>query len=670
MSFRLVRRFILIDSWPRSSSFNRTQCPRAALGLCLFLTFALFAQAQTPAGAQTPVVIVTLDTTRADRLGIYGYAQAKTPNLDSFARQGALFEQAITPVPITLPAHSSLFTGTYPLFHGVREFATTRLSSDLTTLAEIFRRQGYKTAAFIGSEALHSKYGLRRGFEIYDENFLEVTSSTGEERKAEAVVEAALQWLTQNPAPYFLWVHLFDPHDPYTPPEPFATQFSQEPYDGEIAYMDQQFGRLWKALPSESVVVVAGDHGESLGENGEKYHGIFIYDATVRVPLLVQVPGVSSRRITQQVRLIDIMPTLLQLLGWRIPDQVQGKSFLALMTSGGPYQEEPAYIESFYSRIHMGWSELQGYRTSSFKFIRAPRDELYDLKKDPRETTNLRASQPALALEYRAELEDLVNQYSAGDTGAEAAPLDQKELDKLRALGYIASSSSRRDAQTGRFQGADPKDKILLFNTMTEAFRLSSEETERSIDLLGQVLNEDPRIAVAHYMQGRNYMRSERYIQALEEFRETLKLSPDYVEAVYQLALAYAHLEKFGDAMSGFRRVTQMNPQHYKAYHQLAATQLRSNQVEEAVRNLESAVRIEPRFAVGRNDLARLYLFRNQYRKAIEELEAAIQTDPRLAPAYFNLGTAYLQVGEKEKARKAFARAKELNPELSIPEIP
>ncbi|MDA2933428.1 sulfatase-like hydrolase/transferase [Acidobacteria bacterium AH-259-D05] len=642
-----------------------TRYPRAGLWLCFFLCLSVFSQ------AQTPVVIVTLDTTRADHLGIYGYTKARTPNLDSFARQGAVFEQAITPVPITLPAHCSLFTGTYPLYHGVREFATSRLRSDLTTLAEIFREHDYKTAAFIGSEALHSIYGLKRGFEIYDENFLEVTASTGAERKAEAVVESALGWLKKNQAPYFLWIHLFDPHDPYTPPEPFATQFSQEPYDGEIAYMDQQFGRLWKALPSETVVVVVGDHGESLGEHGEKYHGIFIYDATVRVPLFIHIPGVLPRRISQQVGLIDIMPTLLQLLQWKIPNQVQGKSFLNLIRSRGRYQEEPAYTESFYSRIHMGWSELQGYRTSDFKFIRAPREELYDLKKDPGETKNLRASQQALALQHQAQLESLVKKYSVPlpESKREAA-LDRKQLEKLRALGYVARSSSRSDAQTPPFEGADPKDKILLFNTMTEAVRLSNSETSKSIDLLKQVLIEDPKIAVAHYMLGRNYMKLKRYIQALEEFRETLKLTPDYVEAAYQLALAYANLDQFDDAITGFRRVTQMNSQYYKAYHQLAAAQLRRDQVEEAVRNLETAVRIEPRFAVGRNDLARLYLFRNQHRKAIQELEAAIQADPRLVPAYFNLGTAYLRVGEKQKAKKAYARAKELNPKLNIPQIP
>lgn len=640
---------------------------------CFWLALLLPASGLAAGAAAPPsVVLITLDTTRADRLGAYGYTRGQTPHLDAFARQSVVFEQAVSPVPITLPAHCSLFTGTYPLFHGVRDFATSRLRPDLVTLAEIFRNHGYQTAAFISSEVLDSQFGVARGFQVYDEDLSYDPRNYGRERSAGEVAKAAVRWLQGVSGPFFLWVHFFDPHDPYRPPEPFASRFEDRPYDGEIAYMDQELGVLLKAIPEGSVVVVAGDHGESLGEHGEEYHGIFIYDATVRIPLLVRLPGAEPRRVPEQVRLIDVMPTLLQFLRWPIPEQVQGKSFLGLLLGRGRYEEEPAYLESFYSRIHLGWSELQGFRSQHYKFIRAPREEFYELGSDPGEEQNLRNSRQALALQYRTQLEQLVQKFSRSlAAGPEPGPaLSSEQLEKLRSLGYVAFSPAARDVSQPGFDRPDPKDKIELFNQLTRALRVAQEDPSQSNEILTRILTEDPDIAVAHYTRGRNYMRLERYIQAAEAFRETLERIPDYTDAVYHLALCYAHMGRVEDARTGFERVLQLNPRHYKAYHQLAAAQLRRQQVDDAIRNLETAVEIEPRFSEGRNDLGRLYLYRGEYAKAIEQFQAAITTTPGYALAYWNLGRTLLQIGEKEKARQAFERARRLNPQLQIPEIP
>src|SRR5262245_18623510 len=343
------------------------------------------------------LLLVSLDTVRADRLGCYHYAAAQTPNIDALAAGGLRFEQATTVVPLTLPAHSSLMTGTFPGWHGVRDNGGFYLEDDQLTLAEILRERGFRTGGFVGAFVLDRRWGIAQGFDRYFDDFDldRFPSAAGMDmiqRPGSEVVDRALEWLqTDRQQPFFAWVHLYDAHTPYEAPEPFRSRFPPTrdgAYDAEIASADAQIGRLVDALRADgrladTLVIVVADHGEMLGEHGELTHGFFIYEAATRIPLIVSGPGVPARVVADQVLIVDVMPTALALVGIKVPDQVQGTNLMPL--ARGEHLGLVAHSESWYPRYHYGWSELRSIQDERFKMIRAPRPELYDLATDPRE---------------------------------------------------------------------------------------------------------------------------------------------------------------------------------------------------------------------------------------------------------------------------------------------
>ena len=354
------------------------------------------------------VVLVTIDTLRADHIGCFGYQLVQTPHLDSLAARGTRFAQAVTPVPLTLPSHASILTGTYPFVHGVRDMGGFVLQESPPTLATLLSQAGFRTAAFVGSVTLDHRYGLNRGFATYDDDMPPAESEAGPrkpERRAEVVVERTLAWLAARPAGrFFLWVHFFDPHSPYDAPQPFHAQYADHPYDGEVAYADAQLGRLLEAVREQGVsdrtlFVVMGDHGESLGEHGESTHGIFLYDATTRIPLVIAGPGVPYGKVVQaQVRSIDVMPTILAAVKIKAGDLLQGVSLCPLIEGNGglPPESRFALMETIYPRTHLGWSELRAVRTTEWKYIQAPQEELYNLLTDPAESCNVVKSDVAV----------------------------------------------------------------------------------------------------------------------------------------------------------------------------------------------------------------------------------------------------------------------------------
>ena len=346
-----------------------------------------------PAAAPN-VVVITIDTLRADHLGCYGYKQIRTPNIDALAAEGARFERAYTAVPVTLPSHTVMFTGTYPMRSGMHDFAANKLGPGQPTLASVLKEHGYVTGAVIGSAVLDSRFGLNRGFDFYYDHFdfnrLQESNLEEMERPGNLVADVALDWLGQNyQKKFFLWMHLYDPHYPYHPPAPYAAEYQDHPYDGEIAFADSQVGRLIhflksKGLYENTMIVLTGDHGESLGEHGEKYHGFFIYNATLHVPFIIHLPGAASPRVVPGlVNLADLMPTVLQELKIDVPAQVQGQNLLPLMRTKEPGEDRTLYAETFLPRLHFNWSELRGVETDNYHFIDAPKPELYDLTKDP-----------------------------------------------------------------------------------------------------------------------------------------------------------------------------------------------------------------------------------------------------------------------------------------------
>ena len=416
----------------------------------------------TASTAPINVVVITLDTTRADRLTAYGFQGAEMPHLDRLARDGVVFDQATSVAPLTLPAHASLFTGLLPPSHGLRENATPSLSFDRTTLAETLRAHEFRTAAFVGSGVLDPDRGLSRGFDRYGA----ASESHGREaraaqRNAQVVVDEALHWLRGvGDSRFFLWVHLYDPHRPYQPPEPFASRYAHNPYVGEIAYADFQVGRLLEALDrqgvlDETIVIVAGDHGESLGEHGECDHGIFVYESVLRVPLIIRARSIEPRRVASVVRLIDVMPTVLELLDLPAPT-TDGVSLTGLMN--GERQELEAYAESIYPR-RFGWSPVRSLRDGRFKLIDAPRPELYDLEHDPFERRNVYSERPATAAALGRRLASLAGGQSwpaVRTVRDEVAPREVRE--RLAALGYL--SRGPIEAQPGRASLPDAKDVI------------------------------------------------------------------------------------------------------------------------------------------------------------------------------------------------------------------
>ena len=416
------------------------------------------------------VLIVSIDTLRADRLASYGYAHAQTPVLDRLAASGLRFTQATTVAPLTLPAHASLFTGTFPTFHGVRDNGQFYLADEQTTLAEVFKGQGYRTGGFVGAFVLDRRWGIAQGFDTYFDNFdlskYELAAGIdAAQRPADEVVSRAMAWLKEaSNKPSFAWVHLYDPHAPYAAPEPFASRFPATmhgAYDAEVAFVDAQVGRLLDALGDardETIVVVTGDHGESLGEHQEQQHGFFVYDAVTQVPLIVAAPGISPGAPTDQVRIVDVMPTVLEAAGIPVPAAVQGRSLLP--AARGQRLDLLALSESWYPRYHYGWSELTAVRDGRYKFIAAPRRELYDLLNDPGERTNLAPFNPQRVAALERALGEITGATSGSSKPQAPQQVDPDVEERLRALGYVGSSLSPR-ALEDRPRG-DPKDKIGL----------------------------------------------------------------------------------------------------------------------------------------------------------------------------------------------------------------
>ena len=427
----------------------------------VLLSLALTAGTCAPKSAEAPlgVVLITVDTTRADRLTPYGFMDASMPVFERLAREGVVFDQATSVAPLTLPAHASVLTGLWPPAHGVRDNVSLPLADTHVTLAEVLRGQGFRTAAFVGSDVLHSDRGLSQGFEYYrgpDHDFRFEQGAA--QRPAGEVVSEATGWLRHlDGARFFAWVHLYDAHRPYEPPEPFATRYANDPYVGEIAYVDAQIGRLLDALERErlldrTVVIVAGDHGESLGDHGERDHGVFVYESVLRVPLIVRAPLVPPGHVGSVVRLIDVMPTTLALLG--VPSPPTDGVRLTDAMAGRP-QELEAYSESLYPQ-RRGWSPLRALRDGRFKLIDAPRPELYDLERDPYEEHNLYARRAGLARAMQNRLAVLSGSDWQAHRVTSGETIAPDILARLSALGYMTGSPPADAAPRSLLP--DPKD--------------------------------------------------------------------------------------------------------------------------------------------------------------------------------------------------------------------
>jgi arylsulfatase A-like enzyme/Flp pilus assembly protein TadD len=638
-----------------------------------FLLIALNAAqaaAQTPEKSAPNVVLITIDTLRADHLGCYGYKQIKTPNIDALAADGARFTRAFSPVPVTLPSHTAMLTGTYPMLSGMHDFSGNKLSPQQPTLATVLKQSGYVTGAVVASAVLDSKFGLNQGFDFYYDHFdfsrLEEANLDEMERPGNVVADQTLDWLGKNSqTKFFLWMHLYDPHYPYKPPEPYSREYSTHPYDGEIAFADEQVGRLLhflkdKGVYQNTVIVLSGDHGESLGEHGEKTHGFFIYNATMHVPLIIHLPGKSvAQAVDDPVSLVDLMPTVLAALGAEIPSQVQGRNLLPTLRGDKSGRDRTVYGETFLPRIHFNWSELRGAENVKYHFIDAPRPELYDLAKDPGELRNLFADKKAVADEMRAQLTSLIRDNSAGKEMAEKTGLDPALMERLKALGY-AGFSGGGDLTTPNRNLPDPKDRIATYELISDAIADSQHgRYQESIEKLKAALKTEPQSVPAHYLQGLNYYRSKMYPEAVDELQKTVQLSPDYALAVFNLGMAQAHAGQIDASIVTLQRALQLDSTNFEAAYNLGVAYLQKSDLQAAAEAFRQSIAVNPELARSHRALGETLVYQDKLDEALTELRRAVELAPQDPSVHASLAKALAAKGLTAEAEQEMRRAQQ-----------
>ncbi len=638
--------------------------------------------AQVPSSQAPPpsVVLITIDTVRADHLGCYGYRRIENPSINKLASEGIRFEHAYAQVPLTLPSHTVIMTGTYPMFNGVRDLTSTGLDATLPTLAEILRQNGYRTAAFVSSFVLNSMWGLNRGFEVYDdETDLQRGANNSPsllERRGDRTMDRALAWLDSHPGrPFFIWVHLYDAHSPYRPPEPYFSRYAGHLYDGEIAFDDAQLGLLFARLRQlklyeNALIVLTSDHGESLGEHGEAEHGFFIYNATVHVPLILKLPGPSlpSRIITDPAGLVDLAPTVADLcrIPRRFTQSFQGHPLAGIQEREGAQSAPAVYVESYYPRNTFGWHELRAIITPRYKYIDTPWPELYDLEHDANEKHNVATGQSAVAVALREELQALEGRCANTSPPQKPSPLDSETLEKLRSLGYVGYQAPAAGSNSSVMH-ADPKDKILVLNQMLRAGDLRSQRRFAEADeILARLERSEPALYTIAFERAETLLNWGKSRESIEEFRKALALNLSFDQAWVGLGRAAFVLGQNKDAAEAFRLALRFNPRNYLARRSLARVYWREGQPEEAEVELARVASEHPDFAEGRAEHGVALAKVKRYQEAIAELRAALDLGYRDAIVYYYLGLSYSEIGDATLAVEAYQRAVEVDPSYAV----
>jgi len=620
------------------------------------------------------VFLVTLDTTRADRLGCYGYRGARTARLDRLAAEGVRFENAFADAPITLPSHASLLTGLYPFEHGVRNNGTFYLPDRFETLATVLRNRGYRTAAFVSAFVLDRRYGLARGFESYDDRMEDAAtlgSSWEAERRGDRTALACMRWLEgyagqRASAPFFVWLHLYDPHEPYSPPPPFRDLFVDHPYDGEIAFADLAVGSVLEKLAQlglldRSLVAVVADHGESLGDHGEETHSMFLYESTIRVPLILWRPGVlpPGRVVAEPVRTLDLAPTILDILGEPPLAAPHARSLRGAIDGRSPERPPAVYAETYVPKLYMNGAALRALREDRFKLIDAPRPELYDLAHDPGETQNRFDDEPAIAGRLRAELERLT---AGADAAMSVGRVDEEAVEKLRALGYLAAGGEI--ARTIRDEEEkDPKDLIAVFNRLRRAERaVRDRRFSEALPILHAVVAEEPRNGFAHMLLGSAHMGMRQYAPAIQQFRAYLARVPTSAQAHQWMAVCYTNLGDRKAAMREAGSALALDPHLSDARLLRAGILSALGRRAEAVEELRTAVATDPDKPLLRLTLAEVLADVGPASEAEAEYRTIVRQDPAFAPALARLGALLARRGALEEASGALRRALEVDP--------
>ena len=643
--------------------------------LCLVASAMAGTPSAQPPKPQLPnVILVTLDTTRADRMGFLGSKRGLTPNLDALARESVVFTRTYAQVPLTTASHATILTGTYPQFHQVNDFGVP-LAQDLPYAPYILRGNGYHTAAFVGSLVLdpetRSAPGFERGFDTYDAGFhlrhLGEDRYHSIERRGDEVVGHALAWLTAHQkGPFFVWVHLYDPHDPYDPPEPFKTRYASTPYNGEIAYVDSVVGKLLTELRAlglydGALIAVMADHGEALGEHGETTHGIFLYDETIQVPLLFKLPGERSAgtRIDSRAGLVDVLPTILQAIGIAVPPEVQGESLLSGLKPATVH-ERPAYAESDYPHRTFGWSPLRSIRTGKYLFIEAPTKELYDQSTDPQAEHNLSATSVAVTSTLASEL-DAFRQKTSTAKEAPKVNMDAALQERLNALGYVGSDSSDSTMPGVKDSGADPKDKVRIANLLHRAEMLKEEmHFQQAVPLLEQAIALEPNLPIIYLQLGTALSSLKDYEKAIPVLRKAVEMRPDLTVPRYQLGSALFETGDFAGAAVQFESAVARFPNWPEAHLSLANAYARAGRLTDAIPEYTRVIKLRPNHYSAHLLLGRAQALSGNPAAGVPELVKAAELQPESPEPHSFLADAYVQLERPADAERERAEAQRL----------
>jgi len=584
------------------------------------------------------LVLVTVDTCRADRLGCYGYAPAKTPVMDGLAETGVRFKNAFAIQPITLGSHATIMSGTHSTYHGVEDNGIFKLPASVDTLAETLKKERMATAAIISASVLHRRFGLIQGFDYYDDRLAANSNKQAhlQEMSAGVVSDRAIEWLEKNKdRRFFLWLHYFDPHADYTPPPPYNSGFPHQ-YDGEIAYVDEQLGRVInymdeKGLRKNTLVLVTSDHGEGLGEHREQTHGLFLYDATMHVPLIMSLPGKlpSGEEPEEVVSLMDVMPSVLEALGVNPPEQVQGRSLLPLLFDGGEgFKAQPVVMETMTPWHQYGWAPSRAIRNRDYKYIDAPRKELYDLEDDRGENNNLYQEKKGRAGAMAREMKELQESYSYNSPAAQSSrEMDTQTKEELKSLGYLFTEEAGTEAPSN---APDVKDMVGIHKQMMEAITLSNGgEKEEAVRLLEKARQKSPESRRLLIRLANLYFEMQRYREAEEVLQEILKLYPSFTEAYLTMGAVYHSTDRPEKAKAMARSLLELDPRYPKAHNLMGVIHEKSGDLDTAEKHLKRAVELRPNYAEAQANLGVVYYHKGMYKKARHRFEIARKLKPR-----------------------------------------
>ncbi len=610
---------------------------------------------------QLNVILITIDTLRMDYVSASGKGKANTPNLDRLAGEGVWFDTCIAQAPYTLPSHTTILSGTYPLYHQVRDNTGFLVSERLNLVSEVLKKEKKMAAsAFVSTYVLHSKWGLDQGFDSYS-NVINRPDSTDLEklslleRRAESVLNDARQWIDKNKEKHFFtWIHLYDPHTPYNPPSPFKEKFNADPYRGEVEYTDEQLGYFFaflreKNLYDKSLIIVTSDHGEGLFDHGEPTHCYFVYDTTVWVPLIIRAPfRFPGKRIKNIVEHVDIAATIFDAFNIPAPGECQGESLLPLMFKEKSREKKSAYTETYYTRLHYGWSELKGWYQGDFKYIQAPRPELYNLETDADEGQNLFLKETVKSKNMKKALDKFIREQSKNALiPGNIKNVSREDLKKLETLGYVTTFVDTK----GKKNLADPKDKLETYNAYLNTHELLKQERyDEAIEILGKIVADSPEVIDAHLNLAIAYKKKKMPNKALEIAYKVLEQKPDYYAAMINIVEILTEREEYPKAIEEINRFLKIFPDDHVLLVKLGMVYYYQNDLDNALVHLLHSVELEEKSPYNLEKIGEIYILQEQYDKAENYIKRALAIAPDLKNANYSLG-------QIEEARKNYSKA-------------